>query len=326
MAFGAVVVAGVAAAWWFGGEREPRLEMPSFADLPARPPASSAPGPRTEAPVTSRAGTAAPAQASATTAASDKLAARAEAWQRERLPAVAVAAERHLAPVLAVAAGSAEFRRRGKVRAAALAMRAATPPPPATTGSERARSLNDAALVAYGRSSDIAEAIALQTQAFGADPFDSEVAGNLAFLHLKARPPQAEAARRLALHALTLNDARFPSGRTEDWTTLAIANALTGHDADARNAWYVALALTSDLQHHCNAAVRAEASHGERLRPSVQALLQRARSSAAYGRCEVAGAAKESRAKAQDEAGTAPRAASSRKVAAPSRFGAEPCP
>ena len=94
---------------------------------------------------------------------------------------------------------------------------------------------------------------------------------------LKQQPPETEAARRFALHALTLNDVRFPSGRIEDWTTLAIASAVTGHDVDARNAWFVALALTSDLQRLCNAAVSAEASYGERLRPSVQALLQRVR-------------------------------------------------
>ena len=108
-------------------------------------------------------------------------------------------------------------------------------------------------------------------------------------------------------HHLTLNDVRFPRGRIEDWATLAVANALTGHDVDARSAWFVALALTGDLQHLCDAAVRAEASHGERVRPSVQALLQRARSSAAYGRCEVAAAPKESRAKAQAKPAPRPR-------------------
>ena len=60
------------------------------------------------------------------------------------------------------------------------------------------------------------------------------------------------------------------------------------------------MALASDLQHQCNTAVRAEAIYGERLRPSVQAMLQRARSSAAYGRCEVADAA-ESPARAEGE-------------------------
>jgi len=108
---------------------------------------------------------------------------------------------------------------------------------------------------------------------------------------LKGPSPHAEPARQLALHALALKDDRFPTGRIEDWTTLAIANALTGRERDARNAWFVSMALTSDLQQQCDAAVRARATYGERVRPSVQAMLQRARSSAAYGRCEVPQAA-----------------------------------
>jgi len=333
VASGIAVVAAVAFGWWFGGEQEPRLDMPSLSDLAEHPsPASSLPRtqlrPQPPAALSDRAPAAsaamptptpvpvptpppvptpAPPQAAAPPSVNDELVARAEAWQRDRLPAVAVAAERHLARVLATAAGSAEFRRRSNVRAAARAMRTATPPPPVAADGEQARSLNDAALVSYGKGSNLAEAITLQIQAFGANPFDSEVAGNLAFLYLKESPPQAEVARRLALHALTLNDVRFPRGRIEDWATLAVANALTGHDVDARNAWFVALALTGDLQHLCDAAVRAEASHGERVRPSVQALLQRARSSAAYGRCEVAAAPKESRAKAQAKPAPRPR-------------------
>jgi hypothetical protein len=153
-----------------------------------------------------------------------------------------------------------------------------------------ARRLNEAALVAYWRRDDVDDAMRLQRQAFAANPFDSEVVGNLAFLQLREQPPRAEAARQLALHSLTLNDPRFPSGRTEDWTAFAVASALTGHEADARNAWFASMALASDLQHQCDNAVRAEAIYGERLRSSVHAMLQRARSSAAYGRCEVANA------------------------------------
>jgi hypothetical protein len=288
--------------------------MPPLADLAERaPPASAAPRAPPVAAVTAPAAPARAEAASESTrsdaaaAANDELAARAETWRRERLPAVAAAAERQLAHVLAVAARSAEFRRRSDVRAAARAMRSATPPAPpsATTQGALARTLNDEALMAYGRSNGAADALALQTRAFGANPFDSEVAGNLAFLLLKQQPPETEAARRFALHALTLNDVRFPSGRTDDWTTLAIASALTGHEDEARDAWYVALALTADLPRLCSVAVSAEASHGERLQPSVQAMLQRVRSSAAYGRCEAAGTEPKQRDKAPDKA--APR-------------------
>ena len=170
------------------------------------------------------------------------------------------------------------------------AMRSASPKAPFETPvrSDEARRLNEAALVAYWRRDDVDDAVRLQRKAFAANPLDSEVVGNLAFLQLKEQPPQAEAARQLALHSLALNDPRFPSGRIEDWTAFAVASALTGHEADARNAWFASLALASDLQHQCDNAVRAEAIYGERLRPSVQAMLQRARSSAAYGRCEAA--------------------------------------
>jgi predicted Zn-dependent protease len=170
------------------------------------------------------------------------------------------------------------------------AMRSASPKAPFVTPvySDEARRLNEAALIAYWRREDVDDAVRLQRKAFAANPLDSEVVGNLAFLQLKDQPPQAEGARQLALHSLALNDPRFPSGRIEDWTAFAIASALTGHEADARNAWFASMALASDLQHQCNNAVRAEAIYGERLRPSVQAMLQRARSSAAYGRCEAA--------------------------------------
>ena len=315
--FAIALIGAAIAAWWFGDEQT-RFEMPSLGGLTDRAPpalsAARAPAvtiPAATAPVATARGDAASetARADTTAAANDELAARAEAWRRDRLPAVALAAERQLAHVLTVAAKSAEFRRRSDVRAAVRAMRSAIPPVPALTTAQGAvaRALNDEALMAYGRSADIADVVALQTKALGANPFDSEVAGNLAFLLLKQQPPETEAARRFALHALTLNDVRFPSGRTEDWTTLAIASAVTGHEDVARNAWYVALALTADLPRLCNAAVSAEASYGEMLHPSVQALLQRVRSSAAYGHCEAAGAEPRRRDKATDKAAPRPR-------------------
>jgi len=221
--------------------------------------------------------------------ASDDLDALAADLLKSRLPAAALSAERRLARVLTVAAGASEFRRRGDVRTAMQAMRSASSKAPFATPvrSDEARRLNEAALIAYWRREDVDDAVRLQRKAFAANPLDSEVVGNLAFLKLKEQPPQAESARLLALHSLALNDPRFPSGRIEDWTAFAVASALTGHEADARNAWFASMALASDLQHQCNNAVRAEAIYGERLRPSVQAMLQRARSSAAYGRCDA---------------------------------------
>jgi len=231
--------------------------------------------------------------------ANDELDALAADLLQRRIPAAALSAERRLARVLAVAAGASEFRRRGDVRTAMQAMRSASDKTPFATPvrGDEARRLNEAALIAYWRREDVDDAVRLQRMAFAANPFDSEVVGNLAFLQLKEQPPRAEAARQLALHALTLNDPRFPSGRIEDWTAFAVASALTSREADARNAWFASMALAGDLQHQCNNAVRAEAIYGERLRSSVQAMLQRARSSAAYGRCEAALSAQPSHAK-----------------------------
>ena len=205
----------------------------------------------------------------------------------QRLPGIAEGAEQRLAPVLATAGRTGAFRPAREVRAAARAARAALPAAslPVTVDSRQARSLNEAARVAQARPDGVAGALRLQTLAFGADPFDPEVVGNLAYLHLRETPPQPERARQLALHALTLKDNRFPSGRIQDWTSFAIASALAGREADARSAWAVTLALADDLQRHCDAVVRAQAVYGDALRPSVQALLERARNSTAYVRC-----------------------------------------
>jgi hypothetical protein len=260
----------------------------------ARAPAATAAPPATvnTEPPAARAAEANEPHAEAQPKRADELEAAAADWLQNRLPRISQAAERQLASAMGSAARSAEMRRRSEVRAAVQAARSS-----AAVGADvpvrarEARTLNEAALVAYWRDNSLADAVRLQTQAFGANPLDPEVVGNLAFLRLKEKPPHAETARQLALHALMLKDARFPNGRIEDWTTLAIADALTGRDTDARNAWFVSMALASDLQRQCDAAVSAEATYGERLRPSVQAMLQRARSSAAYGRCDVAAAA-----------------------------------
>ncbi|HEV7915798.1 MAG TPA: hypothetical protein VGP22_18705, partial [Albitalea sp.] len=140
-----------------------------------------------------------------------------------------------------------------------------------------ARRLNDAAGAAFWNSRSAPQALNLQLRAFGANPRDAEVAGNLAFYYLKHRPAQPESARRLALYALTLPDARFPGGRIEDWTTFAIASALAGRERDARNALFATLALSNSLDRPCRAALAAYASHGEKLRAPTEAMLFRIR-------------------------------------------------
>ena len=146
-----------------------------------------------------------------------------------------------------------------------------------------ARRLNEAASSAFWSERNVRRALNLQARAFGANPLDREVAGNFAFYLLKQRPAQAELARQLALHALTVSDPQMPNTRVDDWTTFAIASALAGRQRDAANALYVTLALSESLDRPCRSALAAYASHGERMRAPTEAMLYRIR---AWGRSE----------------------------------------
>ena len=138
-----------------------------------------------------------------------------------------------------------------------------------------ARRLNDEAIRAYWYRRNVAEAFELQMKAFGANPYDPEVAGNLAFLHLRVNPAQPEVARQLALHAIAVRGSQYPAGRLEDWNTYAVASALTGRDADARNALFVTVALAKNVERNCKAGQIAIASYGERVREPVNAMMYR---------------------------------------------------
>lgn len=138
-----------------------------------------------------------------------------------------------------------------------------------------AKRLNEEARQAFWSRRQIPEAFDLQLKAFGANPNDPEITGNLALLHLKLDPPQPERARQLALHAIAVRGPQHRTGRVEDWTTFAIASALTGREADAKHALYVSLALTRNLDRSCRAALGALAIYGERLREPVEAMLFR---------------------------------------------------
>jgi hypothetical protein len=194
-----------------------------------------------------------------------------------QIPRIAQRAERMVLRVL-VAAGRADETGSDddEVRLAAQGIRLAPDDPQLTRAAVReSRQFHEGARNA-ARRGDFAEALALQTRAFGANPVDAEIVGSLAAMRLRQTPSQPEAARRLALHALTLHDWRFPAGRIEDWNTFAIASALTGHERDARNAWLVALALGGGSERQCRAAIDAYAIYGEALRTPVEAMLQRA--------------------------------------------------
>ena len=208
-------------------------------------------------------------------------AARATDLMANQVPRLAQRAERLVARVLFVPGRSDRVPGDDEIRAAAGSVGrdggdALAGLPVSTREAQR---LGDAARAEYARRGGTAEALALQARAFGANPLDVEAAGNLAFLLLRQRPAQPEAARQLALHALTLQGARHPEGRIEDWATFAIASALAGRERDANNAFLVVLSLAPNVERQCKAALDVYALYGERLRAPVEAMLQSASAS-----------------------------------------------
>jgi hypothetical protein len=137
-----------------------------------------------------------------------------------------------------------------------------------------ARGLHAEARRALAAGRGIADVVELEMQAFAANPRDPEIAGYLAYLHLRMRPTRPEVARELAVHAIVFSGSRR-SARIADWATFAIASALTGRDDDARRAYLVQATLTDDVEWTCRSALRAYAAYGEPVRVPVQAMLQR---------------------------------------------------
>ena len=204
---------------------------------------------------------------------------RARELLANQLPRIAQRAERSVLRVLFAAGGADDAMRDDVVRQAAAAMQRVSDESLLQIGVAPgdAQSLNDAARAALSRRGSAQEEADLQMRAFGANPLDAEIAGNLALLQVRRRPVQAERARQLALHALTLPDVRHPYGRLEDWTTLAIASALAGRERDAGQAWLVTIALAPSVQRQCRVAADAYAMYGERLRSSIESMLFRLR-------------------------------------------------
>jgi hypothetical protein len=209
----------------------------------------------------------------------DDFAMRASVLMTDHLPRLAQRVEPRMLRTLHVAAQAENPSQQAEVAESARALRLAssdTLPEVATAGMD-ARLLNDAAEAAFWNAHNVQQALSLQTRAFGAQPHDELIAGNLAYYQLKQRPARAEPARQLALYALTMSDPHYPQGRIEDWTNFAIASALVGRERDARNALFVTLALSPSVDRQCRSALAAVASHGERLRGPVEAMLARIR-------------------------------------------------
>ena len=216
-----------------------------------------------------------------TDAAAPDFGARAIRLMTNDLPRLAQRAQRAVARVLSIAGQSTHVVGDTEIlEAAALLDRPAGDPVSAIqVSSGEAQRLDAAARTEYARRGVTAQGLTLQVQAFGADPLDPEVAGDLAFLLLRQHPAQPEAARQLAMHALALHGSRFPRGRGEDWTTLAIASALSGRDLDARNAMLVSLAVAPNLDRQCRAALDAYVTFGDRLRGAVETVVYNAHAS-----------------------------------------------
>jgi hypothetical protein len=195
----------------------------------------------------------------------------------DHVPRLARLAEPDVARVLRAAAGA---NLRDQDRAVASVARVAwkrndTFLLTRTTAPTEARRLNDRARAARA-SRHMNEALDLQLQAFGANPRDAEIAAEFASLYLELSPPEPERARELALFALATRGDYLTAAWAGGWNALAAANAFGGRTADARNALFVALAISDDVENACVSALRAYANYGERMRAPVEAMLYRA--------------------------------------------------
>ncbi len=203
--------------------------------------------------------------------------ARADELMAAYVPRVAQRVERAVSRTLFLAGRSDNVVGDAEVSSSAAQLgRAAGDVPSLVLALREAEGLSAAARSEFARRGATREATLLQVRAFGANPIDPAGAGYLAFLLVRQRPAQAEAARQLALYALSMHGSRYPLGRPEDWSTLAVANALLGRQREAQNALLVGLAAAPNVERQCRAALDLVAVHGDRLRVPVETLLRSA--------------------------------------------------
>jgi hypothetical protein len=195
----------------------------------------------------------------------------------DSVPRVARQAEPEIARILAMAASAYQQTQERAVADAARTARTRGEAslPAAMTSTSEGRRINDQARAAFSSGRNALDAFELQIRAFGANPQDPEIAGSLALLYLKLTPPQPDKARQVALVALAARGPQYRATRMEDWNTFAVASALAGREADAKNALYVMLALAGSVEPACVAALNALSNYGEQLRRPAEALLYR---------------------------------------------------
>ena len=243
----------------------PRSAAPAVTPVPVPAPAPPVPG----------SGAAVPGSKPGPQAA--ELAQRAQDLLANVLPRAVQAVEPKVAEVLYTAANAAgQWQDRAVVQDAASVIPAVELPSAAGNAeADLARRLNADAARAYREQRDPAAALQLQMRAYGANPLDPEMAGNLAHYYLRVNPPQPERARQLALFALGMRGRAFPAGRAEDWFTLAAASALSRRRYEPEHALFVALAVTGKVDRSCRTALGLVASYGEPLKAPTEALLAR---------------------------------------------------
>ncbi|MEO7056667.1 MAG: hypothetical protein ABI281_08905 [Caldimonas sp.] len=201
--------------------------------------------------------------------------ARADEIMAAYVPRVAQRAERAVSRTLFLAGRSDNVVGDGEVSGSAAQLgRSPGDVPSVVLALREAEGFHANARGEFARRGASREATQQQVRAFGANPIDPNGAGYLAFLLVRQRPAQAEAARQLALYALSMHGSRYPLGRAEDWTTLAIANALLGRQRDAQNAMLVSLAAAPNVERQCRAALDLVGVYGDRMRAPVEALLR----------------------------------------------------
>jgi hypothetical protein len=191
-----------------------------------------------------------------------------------------------VARVLRIAADMPNSVRQRAILVASSGIAAGMPQILSDTPADEGRRLHMAARNAYQVRHHVPDAFDLALKAFGANPNDPEIAGHLAFLHIKVVPNQPERGRQLALHALGHRKEPYPTTRFDDWTTFAVASALTGRTPDAAYALAAVLVLARDTDRVCRSMLGALASFGEPLRLPVEDMVDRLQR---QGRADEAG-------------------------------------
>ena len=209
----------------------------------------------------------------------NELAMRGRQLVTDIVPGIAASAYDDLSPALAIVSPQADAR---QDRAVVNALRApwrgeARFVPTTTTAPSRARRLHEDARNGYAHGRRVDDVMHLELAAFAANPRDPDIAAFLAFLHLHADPANPELARELALHAIAMSGPQRTQ-RVDDWSTLAIASALAGRHRDATRLFLVQVALASNVDRSCRAALAAYTDYGEPLRVPVQTMLARVQS------------------------------------------------